>query len=106
MSPVCAWLDAGGAIDAKDGWGYTLLASCAFGKELEGDPGARIIIEEEIALARNLRRESTYDAHARLKSVGAGAYASSWRVAFCVVVAAAAAARRHRCRSIIPRRAG
>ena len=54
MSQVCAWLDAGGAIDAKDGWGYTLLASCAFGKELEGDPGARIIIEEEVALARNL----------------------------------------------------
>ena len=25
MSQVCAWLDAGGAIDAKDGWGYTLL---------------------------------------------------------------------------------
>ena len=47
MSQVCAWLDAGGAIDAKDGWGYTLLASCAFGKELEGQPGARRIIEED-----------------------------------------------------------
>ena len=54
MSQVCAWLDAGGAIDAKDGWGYTLVASCAFGKEIEGEPGARIIIEEEVALARNL----------------------------------------------------
>ena len=54
MSQVCAWLDAGGAIDAKDCWGYTLLASCAFGKEIEGQPGARIIIEEEVALARNL----------------------------------------------------
>ena len=47
MSQVCAWLDAGGAIDAKDGWGYTLVASCAFGKELEGQPGARRIIEED-----------------------------------------------------------
>ena len=48
MSPVCAWLDAGGAIDAKDCWGYTLLASCAFGKEIEGEPGARIIIEKNL----------------------------------------------------------
>ncbi|CAH0374225.1 unnamed protein product [Pelagomonas calceolata] len=49
MSQVCAWLDAGGSVDARDDDGFTLVNCCAYG------PGPLFMVgDEQLALARHL----------------------------------------------------